>query len=118
MVRFHEFYGATMWTTEYGNPNEPEQFEWLYAYSPYHHVRPGTDYPSILITTAESDMRVHPSHAMKMTARLQAESGSDRPVMLRYERAAGHGPGTPMTMFLDQYVDYYSFLFGQLGVQY
>jgi prolyl oligopeptidase len=118
MVRFHKFYGASMWTTEYGNPEEPEQFEWLYAYSPYHHIESGGDYPSMLITTAESDTRVHPSHAMKMTARLQAEQGSGRPVMLRFEREAGHGSGTPMSMLLDQYTDYYSFLFGQLNVDY
>jgi prolyl oligopeptidase len=118
MVRFHHFYAATIWTTEYGHPDDPEQFEWLYAYSPYHHTEPGVDYPAMLITTAESDTRVHPSHAMKMTARLQAESGSGRPVMLRYERAAGHGMGTTMSMLLDLYTDYYSFLFGQLGVDF
>ena len=55
---------------------------------------------------------------MKMTARLQAETGSDRPVLLEFERAAGHGMGSTMSMVLDQYVDYYSFLFGQLGVEF
>ncbi len=118
MVRFHEFYAATMWTTEYGHPDDPEQFEWLYAYSPYHHVNPGTEYPALYITTAESDMRVHPSHAMKMTARLQAQTGSDRPILMRFNRAAGHGAGTPMSMVLDQYTDYYSFLFTQLGIRF
>jgi uncharacterized protein YndB with AHSA1/START domain len=135
MVRFHRFYGATMWTTEYGHPEDPEQFQWLYGYSPYHHVEEGVDYPAMLITTAESDTRVHPSHAMKMVARLQAataagghaadlsaadapaagETGSGAPVLLRFERAAGHGAGTPMSMILDQYTDYYAFLFEQAG---
>jgi len=118
MVRFHRFYAATMWATEYGHPDDPEQFEWLYAYSPYHHVEAGGDYPAMLITTAESDTRVHPMHAMKMTARLQAEKGSDRPIMMKFERAAGHGAGTPMSMVLDQYTDYYSFLFGQLDLRF
>ncbi len=118
MVRFHHFYGATMWTTEYGHPDDPEQFEWLYAYSPYHHIASGANYPAMFITTAESDSRVHPSHAMKMTARLQAETGSGRPILLEFERAAGHGMGSTMSMILDQYVDYYSFLFGQLGVEF
>jgi prolyl oligopeptidase len=118
MVRFHHFYGATMWTTEYGHPGDPEQFEWLYAYSPYHHIESGGEYPAVFITTAESDSRVHPSHAMKMTARLQAETGSDRPILLEFERAAGHGMGSTMSMILDQYVDYYSFLFGQLGMKF
>ncbi|MBN2564598.1 MAG: S9 family peptidase [Candidatus Eisenbacteria bacterium] len=118
MVRFPRFYGASIWTTEYGHPDDPEQFEWLYAYSPYHHVEAGVTYPAMLITTAESDTRVHPSHAMKMTARLQAESGSEAPIFLRYESAAGHGTGTTMSMLLDQYTDYYSFLFGQLGMRF
>ena len=118
MVRFHHFYGATIWTTEYGHPGDPEQFEWLYAYSPYHHIESGGEYPAMFITTAESDSRVHPSHAMKMTARLQAETGSDRPILLEFERAAGHGMGSTMSMILDQYVDYYSFLFGQLGMKF
>jgi prolyl oligopeptidase len=118
MVRFHRFYGATMWTTEYGHPDDPEQFEWLYAYSPYHHIVPGTNYPSLLITTAESDMRVHPSHAMKMTAKLQADTGGRRPIMMKFIREAGHGAGTTMSMILDQYTDYYSFLFGQLDVEF
>jgi prolyl oligopeptidase len=116
MVRFHRFYGATMWTTEYGHPEDPEQFQWLHAYSPYHHIEAGVEYPAMLITTAESDTRVHPSHAMKMAARLQAERGSDAPILLRFDRAAGHGAGTPMSMLLDQYTDYYSFLLGELGM--
>jgi prolyl oligopeptidase len=118
MVRFHLFYGATMWTPEYGNPGDPEQFEWLYAYSPYQHVEPGVRYPAVLITTAESDTRVHPSHAMKMAARLQAATSGDGPILLKFERAAGHGVGTPMSLTLDQYTDYYSFLFGQLGIRF
>ena len=118
MVRFHQFYGATMWTTEYGHPDDPEQFEWLYAYSPYHHIESRADYPAMFITTAESDSRVHPSHAMKMTARMQAETGSDRPILLEFEREAGHGMGSTMSMILDQYVDYYSFLFTELGVEF
>ena len=118
MVRFHHFYAATMWSTEYGHPEDPEQFEWLYAYSPYHHIEGDITYPSVYLTTAESDTRVHPSHAMKMAARLQVEAGPDRPVLLRFERAAGHGAGTTMSMILDQYTDYFSFLFEQLDVQF
>jgi prolyl oligopeptidase len=116
MVRFPLFYGATLWTTEYGNPQDPEAFKWLYAYSPYHHVEKGVSYPAMLITTAESDTRVHPSHAMKMVARMQAATASEAPIFLRYERAAGHGTGTTMSMLLDQYTDYYTFLFSQLGM--
>jgi prolyl oligopeptidase len=118
MLHFHELYGATMWTTEYGHPEDPEQFQWLYAYSPYHHVTPGIEYPALYLTTAESDTRVHPSHAMKMAALLQKETGSNSPILMRFERTAGHGGGMTMSTLLDEYTDYYSFLFGQLGVQF
>jgi prolyl oligopeptidase len=118
MVRFHKFYAARIWTPEYGSPEVPEEFEWLFAYSPYHHIVDGTEYPAILFTTAESDSRVHPSHAMKATARLQAASASDRPILLFFEREAGHGMGLQMSTILDQYVDYYSFLFQQMGMRY
>ena len=73
---------------------------------------------AMYITTAESDSRVHPSHAMKMTAKLQADTGSGRPILLRYERAAGHGMSLTMSQVLDQYVDYYSFLMNELGVRF
>jgi prolyl oligopeptidase len=118
MVRFHRLYGARIWTPEYGTPEDPEQFEWLYDYSPYHRVEDGAAYPAVLLTTAESDSRVHPSHAMKMAALLQDSSSSDLPVLLRFERQAGHGSGTPMSMVLDQYTDYYSFLFRELELRY
>jgi len=116
MVRFTEFYGAGLWTPEYGDPADPEEFRWLHAYSPYHHVEPGTRYPAVLFTSGESDSRVHPSHAMKMTARLQNEGAGSRPVLLRYERGAGHGSGKPMSMITDELVDQYAFLFRELGV--
>ncbi len=118
MVRFDRFYAARIWTPEYGSPADPEQFAWLYAYSPYHHVREEERYPAVLFTTAESDSRVHPSHAMKTAARMQAATASGRPVLLRFERQAGHGSGTPMSMILDLYTDYYSFLFRELGLRY
>ena len=72
MLRYHRFLIARLWIPEYGSPDEPAQFAWLRAYSPYHHVRPGTAYPAVLLATAESDTRVDPMHARKMAARLQA----------------------------------------------
>ncbi|MBM3308385.1 MAG: S9 family peptidase [Candidatus Eisenbacteria bacterium] len=116
MTRFHRFYIGDIWSAEYGSPDDPEQFEWLYAYSPYHRVRDGVAYPAVYLTTAESDTRVHPSHALKMTARLQAASASGRPVLLRFQREAGHGLASPMRRVLAEYVDYYSFLFRTLGM--
>jgi prolyl oligopeptidase len=116
MTRFHRFYIGDIWTAEYGDPDDPEQFEWLYAYSPYHHVSGGVAYPAVYFTTAESDTRVHPSHAFKMTARLQTATSSGKPILLRFHREAGHGLATPMSRVLDEYVDYYSFLFRTLGM--
>jgi len=117
MVRYHMFYGATIWTPEYGHPDDPEQFEWLYAYSPYHRVDPDAVYPAVLVTTAESDTRVHPSHALKMTARLQAVEATERPVLLFFERQAGHSVGRQMSTIRERILDNYSFLMWQLGME-
>ncbi len=71
MVRFPQFLIARLWTDEYGDPDVAEEFAWLHAYSPYHHVRAGVQYPAVLFTTAEGDSRVDPCHARKMAALLQ-----------------------------------------------
>jgi prolyl oligopeptidase len=118
MTRYHLLYGGRTWTPEYGSPDDAEQFGWLYAYSPYHRVVDGTAYPAVYLTTGESDTRVHPGHAMKMAARLQKATSSGRPVLLRFERQAGHGGGSLMSQTLELYTDYFSFLFLELGVRY
>jgi prolyl oligopeptidase len=118
MTRYHLLSIGSIWTPEYGSPDDPEEFEWLYAYSPYHQVVEGTEYPAVLLETADTDTRVHPSHALKMTARLQAATASDAPILLRFERQAGHAGGTRMSRILEELVDAYSFLFGALGVEY
>jgi len=117
MTRFHLLYGASIWTPEYGSPEDPDHFGNLYMYSPYHTVVEGTEYPAVYITTAETDTRVHPSHALKMVARLQDGTSSGEPVLLRYEHQAGHGMAPRMSGLLEEYVDYYSFLFMELGVE-
>jgi prolyl oligopeptidase len=117
MTRFHVHSIGSIWTPEYGSPEDPEEFEWLYAYSPYHQVAEGTEYPAVLLETAETDTRVHPSHALKMAAKLQAATASDRPILLRFERQAGHGGGRRMSRVLEELIDEYSFLFGALGVE-
>jgi prolyl oligopeptidase len=120
MLRYQHFQIAKLWIPEYGSADDPKQFEWLYAYSPYQHVKPGTDYPAILFMTAESDTRVDPMHAKKMAAIMQAEAGNgqsrDRPILLRIESKAGHGAGKPLAKEIEEGVDVYSFLFWQLGV--
>lgn len=102
--------------TEFGSVKDKEQFEALYAYSPYHHVKDRTAYPSILFLTGANDPRVDPFHSRKMTARLQA-SGTKRPVLLRTSSDTGHGMGTPLDAEIDEQVDIYSFLFGELGMR-
>jgi prolyl oligopeptidase len=117
MLRYHRFLIARLWIPEYGSADDPEQFAWLRAYSPYHHVRPGVSYPAVLLATAESDTRVDPMHARKMTARLQAVTTSSRPILLRLESRAGHGAGKPLSKVLDELSDTWTFVFSELGVE-
>jgi prolyl oligopeptidase len=117
MLRYHRFLIARLWIPEYGSAEDPEQFHWLRAYSPYHHVRDGAAYPAVLLATAESDTRVDPMHARKMAARLQAATGSDRPVLLRLEARAGHGAGKPLNKVLDELTDTWTCVFLQFGVE-
>jgi prolyl oligopeptidase len=118
MLRYQNFQIAKLWIPEYGSSDDPKQFEYLYAYSPYHHVKPGVRYPAVLFMTAESDTRVDPMHAVKMAALLQAETanGAEQPILLRVDSKAGHGAGKPITKLADDAVDVWSFLFWQLGV--
>ncbi len=120
MLHYQKFQIARLWIPEYGNAEDPAQFKWLYAYSPYHHVKGGTEYPAILFTTADSDSRVDPMHARKMTALMQASAANGgsrvRPILLRIETKAGHA-GTPVGKQVEEDTDAYSFLFWQLGVK-
>jgi len=101
-------------TTEYGSVKDAEQFKALYSYSPYHHVKDGTAYPAIFMATGETDGRVNPAHSRKMIARLQAATGSGRPVYLSINSHAGHGIGSALSVRVNQSADVYSFLFDQL----
>jgi prolyl oligopeptidase len=103
-------------TTEFGSVTDPAQFAALYAYSPYHHVLEGTKYPAILFPCGETDGRVNPAHSRKMTARLQAATGSDLPILLRTTATAGHGMGSSLKVRVAEQADIYSFLFAELGV--
>ena len=117
MVRYHKFLIARLWIPEYGSADVAEQFKWLYAFSPYHHVKEGTAYPAVLLEAAESDSRVDAMHARKMAARLQAATTSDQPILLRLETKAGHGAGKPRSKIVDELTDTWSFIFWQLGMQ-
>jgi prolyl oligopeptidase len=121
MLRYQNFQIAKLWVPEYGTADNPDQFKWLYAYSPYHHVKKDEEYPAILFMTSDTDTRVDPMHARKMTALMQDEAkngkSSTRPILLRIETKAGHGAGKPVAKQIEEYTDIYSFLFWQLGMR-
>jgi len=121
MLRYQNFQIAKLWIPEYGSADDAKQFDWLYAYSPYHHVKQGVEYPAILFMTGDTDTRVDPMHAKKMAALLQAEAKNgaspQKPILLRIETKAGHGQGKPVTKQIEESTDVYSFLFWQLGVK-
>ncbi|MBV9625179.1 MAG: S9 family peptidase [Acidobacteria bacterium] len=121
MLRYQNFQIAKLWIPEYGSAQDAKQFEWLYAYSPYHHVRPGMEYPATLFMTADSDTRVDPMHAKKMAALMQAvaANGRDRqrPILLRIDNKAGHGAGKPIAKQIEELTDAYAFMFWQLGMK-
>jgi prolyl oligopeptidase len=116
MIRYHNFMLARLWVPEYGSSENAGQFKYIYAYSPYHHVKKGEKYPAVLFVTGDADTRVAPLHARKMTALVQSSTGSDRPVLLHYNTKAGHSGGLPVTQQIEDQTDELSFLFWQLGV--
>ena len=121
MLRYQNFLIAKLWIPEYGTADDATQFNWLYAYSPYHHVKEGVLYPAIMFMTADSDTRVDPMHAKKMAALMQAKAANgqsrERPILLRIEPKAGHGVGKPVSKLIEEGTDIWSFLFWQLGVR-
>jgi prolyl oligopeptidase PreP (S9A serine peptidase family) len=121
MLHYQDFQIAKLWIPEYGTAEKAADFKWLYAYSPYHHVKAGVEYPAILFMTADTDTRVDPMHAKKMAAEMQAEARNGasrtRPILLRIETKAGHGAGKPVTKQIEEFTDVYSFLFWQLGMK-
>jgi prolyl oligopeptidase len=117
MLRVETFPNGVFNVTEFGTVKEKDQFQALYAYSPYHHVKDGTDYPSVLFLTGANDGRVDPMNSRKMTARLQAATHSDHPILLRTSSTSGHGIGTALNERIEQDADVFSFLFDQLDVK-
>jgi prolyl oligopeptidase len=104
--------------TEFGTVKNKEQFEAMYAYSPYHRVKDGVEYPPILMLTGENDPRVEPSQSRKMIARLQAATGSEAPILLRTSSDSGHGVDTPLAERIAQTVDVLAFIFNELGIDF
>ena len=117
MLRYDKFLMGKYWVPEYGSAEDPEQFEFIYKYSPYHNVDNSAKYPSVMFITGDSDTRVAPLHARKMTALLQAKKGSESPVLLLYDTEMGHSGGRPVSKSIQELTDENSFLFRQLGIK-
>ena len=110
MLRFQKFTIGWAWMSEYGDPEDPEAFKALYAYSPYHNLKDQTAYPATLITTADHDDRVVPAHSFKFAAALQHAHGGSEPVLIRFETKAGHGAGKPTAKIIEEIADKFGFL--------
>jgi len=110
MLRFHKFTIGWAWVTEYGSADSAHQFPYLYRYSPYHNIEPGTAYPPTLVTTADHDDRVVPGHSFKFAARLQAAQAGPAPILIRIETKAGHGAGKPTSKIIEEQADKWAFL--------
>ncbi|MEO1015723.1 MAG: prolyl oligopeptidase family serine peptidase [Pseudomonadota bacterium] len=112
MLRFNQFTAGRYWTDDYGDPANEADFRNLYAYSPYHNIRDGVDYPPVLVTTADTDDRVVPGHSFKYIAALQAAEAGPGPHLIRIETRAGHGAGKPTDKIIEEYADVWAF-FGE-----
>ncbi|HSL81476.1 MAG TPA: prolyl oligopeptidase family serine peptidase, partial [Thermoanaerobaculia bacterium] len=117
MLRFHRFTAGRFLVDDYGSADDPEEFEALRAYSPYHNLKEGTAYPATLVTTADTDDRVVPGHSFKFAARLQQSHQGEAPVLIRIETRAGHGGGTPTSKIIEETTDEWAFLVETLGLE-
>ena len=115
MLRFHQFTAGRFWVDDYGCADNPEEFKALVAYSPYHNLKGGTQYPATLITTADTDDRVVPGHSFKFAAQLQACQSGTAPTLIRIETRAGHGAGKPTSKVIEEVADQWAFLSQSLG---
>jgi prolyl oligopeptidase len=102
---------------DYGSADNEAEFKVLMTYSPYHNLKPGTKYPATLVTTADTDDRVVPSHSFKFAARLQECQSGTAPVMIRIETRSGHGAGRPTAMIIEEVADEFAFVVRNLGMK-
>lgn len=118
MLRFHKFTIGWAWVSDYGSPDDPEDFKFLLAYSPYHNVRPGTAYPPTLITTGDHDDRVFPAHSFKFAAALQSAQTGAAPILIRIDTKSGHGLGKPTQKLIEETVDQWAYVAHMLNVSF
>ncbi len=117
MLRFDRFTAGRYWVDDYGYPNKEADFKNLLSYSPYHNIKSGTDYPAVIVSTADTDDRVVPGHSFKYTAALQAADTGSAPKLIRIETRAGHGSGKPTDKVIEEYSDIYAFLAHHTGLE-
>jgi len=117
MLRYQKFLFGRLWTTEYGSAENEKDFPYLLKYSPYQNVKAGTKYPAIMFFSGDSDTRVDPLHARKMTPLVQAASSSGRPVLLHYSLKGGHSAGVAAAQLIDDYADQLAFLWTETGAR-
>jgi prolyl oligopeptidase len=110
MLRFHKFTIGWAWTSDYGSADNPEEFKALVKYSPLHNLKPGTQYPATMITTADHDDRVVPAHSFKFAATAQAAQAGCNPIIIRIDTKAGHGAGKPTAKQIEEVADRWGFL--------
>src|SRR6476661_4575759 len=116
MLRFHKFTIGWAWTSEYGSPDNAEEFPTIHGYSPLHNLKPGTAYPATMITTADHDDRVVPAHSFKFASTLQETHAGEKPVLIRIETKAGHGAGKPTAKIIEELADEWAFLVRELDI--
>ncbi|MCX7875322.1 MAG: prolyl oligopeptidase family serine peptidase [Melioribacteraceae bacterium] len=116
MLRFHKFTIGWAWVPEYGSSDNPDQFKYLFAYSPLHNIKEGVVYPATMVTTADHDDRVFPAHSFKYAATLQEKASNKNPVLIRIETKVGHGAGTSTSKSIELLTDMYSFMFYNMGI--
>ena len=116
MLRYQRFDNANVWKEEFGTSDDPEDFAALLRYSPYHNVRDGIAYPAVMMVSGDRDQNCNPLHARKMTARLQAASASDNPILLDYSHHRGHSPVLPLSERVEALTDRMAFLCDQLNL--
>ena len=117
MLRFDRFTAGRYWVDDYGYPNKEADFKAQLAYSPYHNIKSGVDYPAVIVSTADTDDRVVPGHSFKYISALQAADTGDKPKIIRIESRAGHGSGKPTHKIIDEYSDIYAFLAKWTGLE-
>ncbi len=118
MLRYHKFTIGRFWAADYGTSEDSkEMFEYLYGYSPLHTIKTNTEYPAILVTTADHDDRVVPAHSFKYISTLQEKYQGNNPVLIRIDVKAGHGAGKSTSKVIDEYADVWGFAFYNMGIE-